>query len=378
MLDEYQYRGGTLGHWVGIRPVARLAFFGGESRMSNGLELRRVPETDRSPWESFVERHPKATVFHASGWLEAVRYTFGYEPRHRLVYNSDGSEPVGAIPGFVVPEFAGKSVVNPFCEYGFPLIDERLDDAAVLEPLSRQLGPLGAMILKDTDWSGIRGYARAGYGGVRTGTSIRIDADRPYRDVRDAAFDRDVRRCVRRAERHGVEVREGILEEFYPMYLETMRRLGSPQFPRRFFDALLEQLQESVTILLATRRGQLLGGMLLLEWRATTIPWTVASDRDYWTHRPTHLLYVRTIERACESDRTVVDLGRSRRGSGVHDFKAQFGGVPHPLVSFVAPPQRTGRASLEEYGRAAALTTRLGPVITQSTVGPALKEFIHE
>ena len=31
-------------------------------------------------WQALVDRHPNASVFHTSGWLEAVRRTYGYKP----------------------------------------------------------------------------------------------------------------------------------------------------------------------------------------------------------------------------------------------------------------------------------------------------------
>jgi hypothetical protein len=36
--------------------------------------------TNDSRWAEFVERHPRASVFHTVGWLEALRRTYGYEP----------------------------------------------------------------------------------------------------------------------------------------------------------------------------------------------------------------------------------------------------------------------------------------------------------
>src|SRR5208282_6635259 len=31
-------------------------------------------------WDAFVARQPRASVFHTTGWLEALRCTYGYEP----------------------------------------------------------------------------------------------------------------------------------------------------------------------------------------------------------------------------------------------------------------------------------------------------------
>ncbi|UPM44569.1 GNAT family N-acetyltransferase (plasmid) [Halocatena salina] len=279
------------------------------------------------------------------------------------------------MPGFVVFEGVGRSVLNPFCEYGFPLIETETTDTAVLSAL-QNTGD--TRVVKDAGWSGVAGYNTVGYGGVPTGSSIRLSVDRSFAVLWETVFDKDVRRCVRTARDQGVSVTDGTVEEFYPLYLETMRRLGSPQFPERFFASLVDAFEEAATILLARRDGEPIAGVFLFEWEDTTTVWTPASRRTHWDYRPNHLLYLEAIERACRAERSIVDFGRSRRGSSVHEFKAQFGGVDYPLMSFVTPPHRAHRASLEGYSRLSAITPYLAPVITNPAVGPRLKRLIHE
>src|ERR1700690_1413695 len=31
-------------------------------------------------WQPFVDRHPNASIFHTTGWLAALRRTYGYNP----------------------------------------------------------------------------------------------------------------------------------------------------------------------------------------------------------------------------------------------------------------------------------------------------------
>lgn len=338
--------------------------------MTGTLSVHPITPTDSTEWNGFVESHPDATVFHTPEWLGAVETVFGYEPHHALL--TDAGEVCAVVPGVLAG--LSKSVLNPFCEYGFPLIAEATTDSAVLSALAGG----ETRILKDTGWSGVSGYNGAGYGGVRTGSSIRLSTDRSFDVLWESTFEKDVRRCVRTARDHGVCVTEGTIEEFYPLYLDTMARLGSPQFPKRFFTTLTESLPDSTAVLLAHHDGEPIAGVFLFEWKETTIVWTPVSRRAHWEHRPNHLLYVEAIERACAAGRSTVDFGRSRRGSSVHEFKSQFGGFEHPLVSFVTPPHRAGRASLDGYGRLASITPYLSPIITHPAVGPTLKTLIHE
>ena len=353
--------------------------------MPNPYEIRPVTAADRDRWQSVVAAHPSATVFHTWAWLTAVDAAFGYDPDHYLVYETGGSDPVGAVPGFSIAGLDGRTVVNPFCEYGFPLLDADadVDPVAVLRALAADVGPLGARVLKDAGWTGNRAYNAAGYGAVRTGEVIRLDTDRPFEEVRERSFTGETRRCLRSARDGGVTVRPASVEEYYPLYLATMERLGSPQFPERFFRDLAGELADDLLVLVAELGGEdtdddPIGGILALDYDGVRMIWSNASRRDAWDLHPNHRLYAATIEDACETGIEVVDFGRSRPESGVHDFKQGFGGQPSPLASFVTPPHRSGRASLEGYGKAAAVAERFSPVFTHPAVGPRLKRFIHE
>jgi CelD/BcsL family acetyltransferase involved in cellulose biosynthesis len=345
--------------------------------MNRNGKLTLKPSPCPDEWSDFVATHPNTTVFHTTEWTHAVETTFGYEPQYSVITEPD-NEICAVIPGFVVRDGIGHSMLNPFCEYGFPLIDHTADTDTDRDVLSALQNPGGTRIVKDVGWSGVNGYNAASYGGVPTGSVIRLSSDRPFEVLWESTFEKDVRRCVRTARDHAVSVTDGTIDEFYPLYLETMRRLGSPQFPKRFFTALVDALGESAAVLLARRNGETIAGVFLFEWGDTTTVWTPVSKRAHWEHRPNHLLYVEAIERACVAGRSVVDFGRSRPGSSVHRFKAQFGGTDYPLMSFVTPPHRAGRASLDGYSRVSAITPRLSPLITHPAVGPTLKTLIHE
>jgi CelD/BcsL family acetyltransferase involved in cellulose biosynthesis len=345
--------------------------------MSDGFDHRLVSSTPGSIWDAFVTGHAKATIFHRSGWLRAVESAFGYEPRHSLLCDTAG-EPIAAVPGFVVSDGVGRSVVNPFCEYGFPLIDEQFADERVLSALSSMVGSLGAVVVKDVEWSGIDGYFQAGYGGTLTGTSQQLRLDRSFEQLWQSVFERQMRQRVRSAREYGVKIAEGTIKEFYPLYLETMRRLGSPQFPFQFFEALDTHLDDTVRVLLARIGGRAIGTLLALEWDGTVHIWGNGSKREGLKYRPNHLLYTSLIEQACEHGMSVIDFGRSQYSSGVHEFKSQFGGVAYPLASFVIPAHRWPRASIEGYSRLAPVTRRLAPIVNHPIVGPQLKELLHE
>jgi lipid II:glycine glycyltransferase (peptidoglycan interpeptide bridge formation enzyme) len=192
-------------------------------------------------------------------------------------------------------------------------------------------------------------------------------------------FDTEVRRRVTDARDAGLTIRqiEG-LDEYYSLYVKTMKRHGSPQFPRGFFTTLASAFGDRCTVLGAEYEGNLIAGLLTLDTGSESVIWSNASDASYWDRSPNYLLYARAIERAIENGRSVVDFGRTSPGSGTESFKRQFGGQRRPLISMVSPPHRVGRGSISQYRRLQPVLRRLSPVITHERIGPHLKTYIHE
>lgn len=339
-----------------------------------------VVPADTAPsgtWERVVDENPAATPFHTLAWREAIRTAFGYEPRYRL-FLRDG-RPVGAFPAFKTPNVLGADLTQPFCEYGYPLVDDNIDLGSVLGNLTADRGFLDALVIKESRQSGNVGYRRAGFGGVRTGVTFRLRLDRSFDQIRRDSFGGEATRNLDAAQASDLDVRPiSATDEYYALYRRSMQRLGSPPFPRSFFPALDASFGDACTFLGAELDGTPVAGLLTLSTDEETVIWGNASDPAYWDRSPNHLLYASAIERAVERDRSVVDFGRTRPGSGTARFKRQFGGREYPLVSMVSPPHRLGRASVERYRSLEPVGNWLSPVVTHERVGHRLKAYLHE
>lgn len=79
-------------------------------------------------WSEFIERHPDASIFHSTAWLEALRRTYGYEP---LVVTTSGINE-RLLNGIVLCRVrswaTGSRLVSlPFSDHCEPLVDDRRD-----------------------------------------------------------------------------------------------------------------------------------------------------------------------------------------------------------------------------------------------------------
>lgn len=343
------------------------------------LAVEHVGDGATDSWRSFVADHPRATAFHTFAWRQALEASFGYDPTFLFVTERRTGERLAAVPAFTVSEALGSSVVNPFCEYGYPLVDDDAAPEAVLTRLRSLPGRFGSIALKESVFSGVRGYHENSYGAVETGVTFRLRTTAPFDTIRERAFNRDLRTSVETAREHDLEVTVADeIDTYYSLYTTTMSRLGSPPFPRSLFVALAESFGDRFQMRLLYDAGTPIAGLVVLEHGGTWYVFSNASDSEHWEKRPNELLYYTMIEDACDGACSLVDFGRTEPGSTLFEFKRKFGGETAQLMSFVYPPRYVTRASVSGYRRLEPIAKLFSPVISHPVVGPRLKRWIHE
>ena len=340
--------------------------------------LAETPDgSDR--WNAFVSEHDHATAYHTLAWKRAIESTFGYDPAYLLLTAEETDDTVAAVPGFDVPELLGTSIKNPFCEYGFPLIAPGADASRILEIIRELTSRRRAVILKDCPFSGVGGYSETGYGGVKTGMTHRLGVDTDFERLREDVFNYTLRKRTRRSGENDVTIEEGEdINIYYSLYVNTMARLGSPQFPLSFFESLRDEFDTDFHYHVAKKSNEVVAGLVALSQNSTLYLVSNAMDRTIEGHSFNSNLYLSVIEQACNTEYETVDFGRTEPDTGVDRFKSQFGGTVLPLVSFVAPARYAHRASISGYKRLAPITRMLSPVLTHPSIGPKLKRRIHE
>ena len=159
-----------------------------------------------SRWDEFLERHPRASVFHSRGWLEALKRTYGYEP---IVLTTTEQGPLeNGLALCRVRTWVSRRLVSlPFSDHCDPLVD-RPDD------LSAMLG-----FLAERDGEGALAFARAAASSRGPGTARRpcstgasyclhtLDLARPAEQIFAGFHHSSTQRAIRRAEREGLTLR---------------------------------------------------------------------------------------------------------------------------------------------------------------------------
>lgn len=302
----------------------------------NPLEDRR--------WGCFLENHPQASVFHSTGWLDALRRTYDYEVVV-LTTSPPGADLSDGVPFCKVGTWLGKRLVSlPFSDHCEPLVSRREDLDEILEFAK---GALAARRLKYLELRPRDVRLPGGGPGRELGSSNtyclhRLDLT-PGASAVFGGFHRScVQRAIRRAEREGLTYEAGasasLVATFHRLLRLTRRRHGVPPQPLAWFQNLAGCLGDHLTIRVASKDGRPIAGILTLTFRETIVYKYGGSDADYHRLGGMPYLFWRTIQEATQQGVKELDLGRSDWGQqGLLDFKDHLGAARSTLTYYRHP-----------------------------------------
>jgi FemAB-related protein (PEP-CTERM system-associated) len=301
---------------------------GGDPEREERLEIRRLTPGNGALWDSYVARHPEATAYHLAGWCDVIEDCFG----HRTFYlmATRGRTINGLFPLVLVDGLVGRFLVSmPFLDYGGVLADEAstermLTDAAVA--IAREVG---ARHLE------VRHAHRKELGLISLTHKVCLRLDLPDDPGRLwEGLGSKLRSQIRRPQKDGCVARIGGAEDlpaFYRVFAEHMRDLGTPVYPIKFFQHILDSFPDSVRLCTTFHRGTPVAAGLLVGFGGSLgIQWG-ASLRRFNRLGANMLMYWTALEYACASGFRQFDFGRSRPGTGNFRFKEQWGARPMQL-----------------------------------------------
>lgn len=302
------------------------------------------PLTD-SRWVEFLDRHPRASIFHSPQWLEALRQTYGYEP---LVFTtSRPGEPLqdGVVFCRVKSWLIRPRLVSlPFSDHAEPLVSDQ-----------ENLLNLLAFLAKGTaegKWTSVELRPRyasqsfANWSNFRDGLQFvlqSLDLQPSLASLFRGCSKDSTQRKIQKAIHEGLKYEEGRSEEqlhkFFRLSVMTRRRKSLPPPPFAWFQNVTHCLGEHAKIRLATtRNGQLAGAVLSTHFKNTMLFKYGASDARFHSLGTMPFLLWQAIEEAKNSGATQFDFGRSEIGNrGLIRFKDHFGAKQSVLSHKVFP-----------------------------------------
>ena len=284
---------------------------------------------DEAAWEAFVFAQPSATFFHRCGWRRVIENSLGHRAYYRCAWRDDTL--VGVLPLIEVksPLFGHALVSLGFgVAGGIAAIDDATvallaDDAARLgETLGVDFVELRHETPRSIPWITKPDLYFAFRRRLHTDPAANLKAiPRKKRADLRKAIDNPNLRCDTAVD----------LEIFYRIYAESLRNLGTPVPPRRFYRAILEEFGNAVELSAIAGPTGPVAALMTYFFKDVAMPYYGGATPAARQLHAYDLLYWRLMGRAVERGCRIFDFGRSKRGTGAFDYKTYWGLAPKPL-----------------------------------------------
>lgn len=297
----------------------------------------RINPLEDSRWEKLLDCHPRASVFHSTAWLEALRRTYGY-PSIAYTTSPPGKDLQNGLVFCLVDSWlTGRRLVSlPFSDHCEFLLHVPEDLQVFGEALGLELqqGKWRYIEIRPLEFVefGDPIYHPSGRYSFHQ-LDLRPDLDTLFRNLHKSS----TQRKILRAQREGLTYQEGteesILDHFYRLLVITRRRHRIPPQPRIWFRNLLDCFGKALKIRLALKDGRPVAGMLTIRYKDVLIYKYGGSDARFNSLGGMHLLYWESIRDAKNSGLRLFDLGRSdSHQAGLIEFKTRWGAAQSSLT----------------------------------------------
>ena len=288
----------------------------------------RISHQPSAGWDGFVAAQSGASIYLRAGWSLLAHDVF----RHRVYFleaHDAGRGLRGVLPLVQQRGLLGNFLTSvAFFNYGGALGDPEAQVALMnrARELARELKcsylELRDVAVRAPDWD------------IRTDkVSMMLDLPEST-DALAKQLGSKLRSQIKRAEREKVTVKQGgveLLDSFYPVFARTMRDLGTPVYPVKFFRAILERFpSDTLIVIIEHQDAPAAAGFLVFDGQTAEIPWAACLNEA----KPLGMnmrLYWELLSASIARGSRRFDFGRSTVDSGTYRFKQQWGAKPLQL-----------------------------------------------
>ena len=314
-----------------------------------GFNVVECVEGDRYSWNEYVRKNSHSHVYHLWEWGDLLCRTYNYDRHYWAV--KKGDEIIGVFPCLFVRSliFGQRLISLPFVEYAGPILKNKMDSATSRVVLTQLLDSTLKLSKKlRADYTEIRHpqislaslLQPVGFEPVQRHVTFNIDLTKEESGLW-AQLDKKCRNSLRKAMRSGIDVEEvdsNNLEQYYYLYLQSQKRLGSPPNSFDFFQNLYDAFKPGgyLKMTLAVYDSKPIAGVIVLCFREKLYWFGNVTNRKYVHLNPTNLLLWRMIQCGIENSFSVFDLGETRKEDiGIYHFKSGWGGNETNLEDYI-------------------------------------------
>jgi FemAB-related protein (PEP-CTERM system-associated) len=294
---------------------------------------------DLGVWDVYVHASGEASNYHQSAWKRVIEETYGHPTYYLAAF--EGERICGILPlvGMKSRVFGHFVVSLPFFNYGGLVADSSEAKCALLEHAAIVAREVGARHIElrqggasDMEWQS-----------TAAKVAMIVPLPRSVEELR-AGLSSRLRNKVKNALKNDLVARWGgieLVDSFYSVFAANMHHLGTPVYPRAWFENILKTGAGDSRILTLWNGDRPVAATLITSFRdMVELPWIASLPEERKTNS-TVLLYWAALEWALSAGFRSVDLGRCTPGGGVYQFKRQWNCNEIPLhwYYWLAPGQ---------------------------------------
>lgn len=367
-------------------------------------------------WDNFVSYYEQGCLYHLTKWYDVIKRCYAHGVYCLVAQKQDDDKQeesinkesqitkqnfdnqtyfdciVGILPLIHINHrFFGNSLVSvPFFDSGGILNINTMVEKIILDKAINLADKLGVELIEIRQNYSLLSNFKYPNIDIQTGWNLSVSTNkvRMVLDIPDnpefllKSFNSKLRSQIRKPIKEGLIAKIGgieLIDDFYNVFAENMRDLGSPVHSKKFIAETLKAFPSTANIFIVYGNQKPLGGSVTIGFKDTlSNPWA-SSLRRYSHLAPNMLLYWSMLEFACQQGYKRFDFGRSTPGEGTYKFKEQWGAKPEPLYWY-----RLSKTSDRGWGsqpdknkmiKAIEYWKKL-PVPLTKIIGPRIRKYI--
>lgn len=296
------------------------------------ISVRVAAAEDAEDWRQFVDDQRGATLFHDWRWSGAIRRSFGHDTPFLIARRDHHVCGVLPLVHLRSPLF-GTALISTAFTVGGGVLATDSEAGAELALYARQLGAtLGVQYVElraadnlYSEWE-LKAGAYVGFAAPMAETS----------QTRLSAIPRKRRAEVRKglALLDGGDVHvthKATADQFYTLYAQSLRSLGTPVFTRRWPAQLNDAFGDQIIFTVVSHRDQPAFSVASFRFRDRIMPYFAGVTPMARRVKAADLGYFSLMDHAADHGARVFDFGRSKVGAPHADYKKSWGFMPDPI-----------------------------------------------
>ncbi len=280
---------------------------------------------EHNAWNHYVESNAASSIYHYAEWRHLIHDVFGHECYY--LYACINEEIVGILPLIRLKSrvFGDFMVSIPYFNYGGAIANSLSIEQKLIQAANNHAKKIGTNHIEYRD-----DIAREGLPSRTEKVNMILSLPDTHHDLWNS-FTSKLRSQIRRSQREETRVNVGsaeVLNDFYTVFAQNMRDLGTPVYSKLFFSRILQTFPEHSKIVIVRLENRPVAAAFLLgDNEKLEIPW--ASTIKEVNHLSMNmLLYWEVLKYAIKNHYRYFDFGRSSKDSGTFRFKQQWGAKP--------------------------------------------------